>query len=285
MIRFGPSGNCDAFYAAGYKESIQMPEWLNKMGLNAYEYSFTLGRYLSDSTARILAQEAQKYNVKISVHGPYYINFCNDSDVSIENNTKFILNSVRSLKILGGDHCVFHIGAQMKLSRQEALSNLEKNFKDFLEYYHKLGDYEDIYLCPETMGKYSQIGTPSEIFRICNWDKNLIPTLDFGHINCIMQGALKNKTDFIRIFEEGIETIGFEKMKKCHIHFSKIKYGPKGEIAHLTFDDNQYGPNYEPFLESIIDLGLEPTVISESKGTQGPDAKVMSEYYKSCLSK
>lgn len=38
MIRFGPSGNSESFYDQGYKSSVDMPEWLAKMGLDAYEY-------------------------------------------------------------------------------------------------------------------------------------------------------------------------------------------------------------------------------------------------------
>ena len=38
MAYFGPSGNEDAFYQAGYKSSTQMPEYASKLGLDAYEY-------------------------------------------------------------------------------------------------------------------------------------------------------------------------------------------------------------------------------------------------------
>jgi len=279
MIRFGPSGNCDAFYADGNKESSQIPQWLNKLGLNAYEYSFSLGKFLSDGTSEKIRKEAEKYDVKVSVHAPYYINFCNTTDTSIENNTKFLLNSLYGLNKLGGNHCVFHIGSQMKLTREEALSNLERNFRDFLDTFDSYPDLKNLYMCPETMGKYSQIGTPDEIFNICKWHPNLIPTLDFGHINCIMQGGLQSKDDFLRIFEKGIDALGFEKMNECHIHFSKIMYNAKGEVAHLTFEDTTFGPDYQPMIDAILQLNLHPNIISESKGTQGPDAKTMLDYY------
>ena len=35
MIRFGPAGNSDSFKAMGYKKTIQVPEYVEKMGLNA----------------------------------------------------------------------------------------------------------------------------------------------------------------------------------------------------------------------------------------------------------
>ena len=36
--RFGPAGTADSFRALGYKNSIQVPEYLSKFGLTAFEY-------------------------------------------------------------------------------------------------------------------------------------------------------------------------------------------------------------------------------------------------------
>ena len=280
MVRFGPSGNGDLFYELGFKDSEQAPEWLHSLGLSAYEYSFTLGRFITPAKAERMRAEAEKYNIKISVHAPYYINFCNLSETSQENNAKYVLNSLRGVRAMGGDSCVVHVGSTMKKPREEAFSNLEKSLKDFLQTYYDEG-LDGTHINPETMGKYTNIGTVDEIFEVCSWDKNLVPCFDFGHINCITQGSLKTKDDFLRIFEKGIDKIGFDKINNCHVHFSKIKYGEKGEIAHLTFEDNVYGPNYEPFLESVKELNLNPTIISESKGTQPQDAQTMANFYKS----
>lgn len=279
MIRFGPSGNSEKFYADGKKSSLEAPKWLFDMGLDAYEYSFSLGQFLSDEKCLLLKDEAQKYNIKISAHAPYYINFCNDSDQSKFNNRKFLLSSAHCIKLLGGNHVVFHTGAQMKMTREQALSNVEKNIKEFLEEYESSQEFDGVFLCPETMGKFSQVGNPTEVFKICTYSNRLIPTLDFGHINCIMQGALKTKQDYKDILNEGIDTLGKEKMQNCHIHFSKIKFNDKGEIAHQTLDDKDYGPDFEPMIDALIDLGLEPDIISESKGTQAIDAKKMQDYY------
>ena len=277
MIRFGPSGNSQAFYDAGYKESAQAPQWLSSMGLSAYEYSFTLGQFVSDKTATKIRTEAEKYDIEISVHAPYYINFANNSDTAFENNYKFLMNSVEGLKKLGGRHCVFHIGSQMKMTREEAFNNLKNSFKLFLKEFEK--NSSGVFLCPETMGKYTQMGTVDEIFEICSWSDYLIPTLDFGHINCVMQGELKNKQDFVAILQKGIDKIGYEKMRDCHIHFSKIMYGAKGEIKHLTFEDSQFGPEPLPMLEAVKELKLEPVIISESNGTQAIDSKTMRDLY------
>ncbi len=281
MVRFGPSGNCDKFYSLGYKDSIQSPEWLRSQGLSAYEYSFTLGRFPSEERSKAMREQAEKHDIQISVHAPYYINFCNISDEAQENNFKFLLNSLRGVKMLGGKRCVVHMGSTLKMEREEAFFNLKKNFNEFLQEFYRQGLNESTVIAPETMGKYSYIGTVDEILEVASWDKCIVPCFDFGHINSLMQGALKSKEDFFKIFEKSIDKLGFDKIDKCHIHFSKIKYGKKGELAHLTFEDKEYGPDYEPFIEVIKDLKINPVIICESKGTQTEDAATMKKYFDS----
>lgn len=278
MIRFGPSGNCEAFYAAGYKHTREEPKWLNEMGLTAFEYSFGLGKFLNTDTAKTIGDEAKKYGIEVSVHAPYYINFANMSDTAKENNHKFLFESMRNLKEIGGRHCVVHVGSQMKFTREEALNNIKTNLTEFLAR-KKDSEYADLILCPEAMGRFTQIGSFSEMYEICSWDECLIPTLDFGHINCVMQGGLKTTQDYLNILSEGIEKIGRDKMNDLHVHFSKIMYNPKGEVKHLTFADDLFGPNYEPMIDAFVTLGLNPVIICESAGTQAPDALAMSTYY------
>ena len=133
--------------------------------------------------------------------------------------------------------------------------------------------------CPETMGKTAQIGTIEEITDFCKVDKCFIPTVDFGHVNAREQGSLKTVDDYKSRLEYMIENLGEEKMKHFHVHFSKIQYSAKGEIRHLTFEDTEYGPEFEPLAEALILLKLEPTVICESAGTQAEDAMAMKEIY------
>ena len=154
---------------------------------------------------------------------------------------------------------------------------------DFANNLEEQGLLEGIYLCPETMGKSQQIGTYEEVLQICAGNKHLIPTFDFGHINALTQGSLKTKQDFLNILNRSIEVIGYEKTANAHIHFSKIQYGEKGEIRHLNFDDNLYGPNFEPLAEALIELNLHPRIMSESAGHQSQDAKEMKNIYENLL--
>ena len=135
------------------------------------------------------------------------------------------------------------------------------------------------------MGKTMQIGTYKEVVKLCKINQHLVPTFDFGHINCIEQGALKEKEDFKRIIDYAIDNLGFDKINNSHIHFSKIQYSAKGEIKHLNYDDILYGPNFENLAEVLIDYKLSPRVICESMDKMPHDALIMKKIYLNILDK
>ena len=130
------------------------------------------------------------------------------------------------------------------------------------------------------MGKLGQIGTIEEITEFCKIDKIYTPAVDFGHVNSREFGSLKTEQDYLDRLNYMIDNLGYERMKHFHIHFSKIEYSAKGEVRHLTFEDDHYGPDYVPLMSALKKLKLEPFVVCESAGTQDKDAlKMQNAYY------
>ena len=280
MVKFGPSGNCESFYSAGYKRTVEAGKWLSEIGLNHYEYSFGKGILLNDETAEAIGAEFRKYNISVSVHAPYYINFACVSDEQAEKNIDYILRSIAKLRLLGGNRLIVHPASVGKMSRDEAVE-LTKNRLIKLKEVLIENDCKDILICLETMGKQAQIGTYEEIIDFCTLSDNFIPTFDFGHINALNQGSLKTKEDYLDIFNLGIARLGRDKIHNCHIHFSKIEYGTKGEIKHLTLEDDIYGPEFKPLAEAIKELQIEPIVVCESKGIMAQDALRLKRIFES----
>ena len=281
-VRFGPSGNSQIFYNDGNKSSLQAPKWCFEHGLEAYEYSFGRGFTMSMDTAKELGKNAQECDVAISVHAPYYINFANESDEMATKSYEYVRRGMEYLKAMNGKKYIVHLASCGKLDRATAIDLTSKRLDNCLQfiYDNNLADFG--YICPETMGKYMQIGTYQEVIDFCQKDKILIPTFDFGHINCVMQGGLKTKEDFKRIFDYSIDKIGYDKTKNCHIHFSKIEFTQKGEVKHLNLDDTLYGPEFEPLAYVLDEYKLTPTIISESKDRMMEDAIKLKEIYDFC---
>ena len=76
-------------------------------------------------------------------------------------------------------------------------------------------------------------------------------------------------------------TLGSERLNNMHIHFSRIEYTAGGEKRHLTFEDTQFGPEYQPLMQEIHDRNMQPSIICESAGTQAEDAAEMKRYFES----
>lgn len=277
--RFGPAGNSASFYAQGHKHSVETPKWLYELGLDAYEYSFGRGVSLSPAKAAEIGAEARKYNIATSVHAPYYINFANESDEARAKSRKYLTDSAAVASAMGAARVVFHAGACTGRDRAEALrmacNELEKVVRDLMD-----AGMDGILLCPETMGKPQQLGTLGEVIEMCSINPSLfLPAVDFGHINALEHGSLKTKEDYERIVGSIEEKLGSKTAQRIHIHFSHIEYGKAGEVRHLTFEDDVFGPDFAPLAEVMRERGMHPVVICESKDVMAEDAVKMKQLF------
>lgn len=280
--KIGMSGSDLDFYIKGHKSTIEMPAYIKELGLDCFEYSFGKGVRLSTETRQLIKKAFEDENIEISVHAPYFINFANPDEEKIQNTFGYLYDSCIAVNDLGGQRVVFHPGSCLKNDKETAFNLAYASFNRFLD---KYGDYlakHDLYVCPETMGKSLQVGTVEEIGKLCALHENILPCVDFGHVNARMQGILKTYDDYKALVDSLSTYVSDFKLKNMHIHFSKIEYGPKGEIKHLTFEDQKYGPEFEPLAKLLVDYKLTPYLVSESSGTQGIDAVYMKKIYNEC---
>ena len=159
MIRIGPAGNSVSFYESGHKNTVEEPEWLHSIGLSAFEYSFGRGVNMSDETAEKIGEQAKLYDIAVSVHAPYYINFANPSEDMILKSIEYVLKSATKVRLMNGNRVVFHPAACGKTDRGEAFSATLRNVGKLAEALSSLS-FDDYIVCPETMGKF-QIGRAS----------------------------------------------------------------------------------------------------------------------------
>ena len=272
---FGPSGNDILFWQQGYKSSVQAPAWLKKFGLDAFEISFGRGLRMSDKTAAEIGAQGQEHGVEISAHAPYFINLCNTDAAALVKSYGYIRRSLELLRLLGGRHLVVHIGSQGEHSREEAIELCKKNLKWVIKKLNEEdGFYEyDYRICIETMGRFRAIGDYVEICDICKIDRRVIPTLDFGHINCLLKGELSRDAGKIpEIMDYCTTQIGAEKMQNIHIHFSAVRFGERGELSHTILDDAKFAIPFEPLANYIKQKNLAPTIICESTDIMAQDA-------------
>ena len=129
------------------------------------------------------------------------------------------------------------------------------------------------------MGKINQLGTLDEVLELCTLDEEMLPCVDFGHLNARTLGGIKTIDDYAAMLDSIENKLGHDRLSQMHVHFSKIEYTSGGERRHLTFEDTVYGPLYEPLCELFAERNLDCTVICESDGTQAEDASAMKKAY------
>lgn len=276
--KFGPAGNPARFYDEGHKSSHEMPAWLSKMGLTAYEYQCGKGVTIGEKTAGIIGESAKEQGIAMSLHAPYFISLSSQDEALRQKSVQYILDSLRAARWMGATRIVVHSGSCGKMSREEALFLAQGTLSRAVEAARAEG-YDDIFICPETMGKINQLGTLEEVIALCSLSETLVPTVDFGHLNARTLGGLKSYGDFLKIFESIENALGADRLKKLHCHFSKIEYTSGGEKRHLTLEDEIYGPDFLHAAEIIAQKNLSPVVICESAGTQADDALILKNLY------
>lgn len=281
--RFGPAGSSDRF-SAECKSSLQLPGWLDRMGLDHFEYQCGRGVRVSDKLAAGLKAKAAEHGITMSLHAPYFISLSSVEEEKRDKSIDYILQSAEAAKRLGAERIVIHSGSCAKMSRQAALELACDTLKRARKAAVEQG-LEEIVFCPETMGKVNQLGDLDEVLSLCALDDSFIPCIDFGHLNARGFGWIKGRAEYEKILDAIENRLGGDRLKLFHSHFSRIEFTvPGGEKRHLTFADNGgFGPDHEPLLELVAKKGLSPTFICESAGTQDDDALTMKNYYLSQL--
>ena len=275
---FGPGGNSKSFYDEGFKSTLQAPGWLERRGLDAYEYQAGNGITASAATLAQIGAKAKEHGILMSLHTPYYISLSGVDEEKRLKSLNYIRASLDAAELLGADTIVIHTGSAAKISREEAMKLAADTLTRNME---AVGDTK-IKMGLETMGKINQLGTLDEVIELCKIDPHYVPVIDFGHLNARACGDFFTDVDSYRaIFDKIACELSDEVAKNVHCHFSKIEYTGAGEKKHLTFADDVFGPAFEPLIEAIVKENVTPRIICESDGTMAEDSLAMKNYYNS----
>ena len=255
-VKFGPAGR-----PIGYNgKTERVCEYINQIGLDAFEYQATYGVRISKQSGLQLGEIAEKNDILVSMHAPYYINLCSQKDETIKKSIMRLVQSAKAAEWMNAYRIVFHMGFYTKYSSIEAM---EKCKTAILDLQRKLNilEIKNYTFAPETTGKKSQFGSLDELIDICQSFDNFSPTIDFAHIHARSGGKIKTKNDYMSILDKIEGELGPEIL---HSHFTKIEYTEKGERKHHILSDENYGPPLKPLLEIIMENSYNVTIICET---------------------
>ncbi len=269
---FGPGGNSNSFLAEGHRSTVEAPGWVAHRGLDAYEYEAGRGVNAGEDVLRKIGAKAREHGILMSLHAPYFISLSGTDPEKRLKSVEYIQKSLWAAELLGADTIVIHCGGTSGRDRREAMELSRDTLRHVIE---AVGDTK-IRLGIETMGKLNQLGTLDEVLELCAVDPHYYPVVDFGHLNARNRGGYYTDADsYRRTFDTIACAMSDDVARYLHCHFSKIEYTASGEKRHLTFEDTEYGPAFEPLAEAIVREGLCPRIICESDGTMAEDALYM----------
>ena len=277
---FGPGGNGDAFLTAGLKSTLEAPAFVKAFGLDAYEFEAGRGLHTPPALLREIGMRGVAEGVRMSYHAPYFISLSSVDPEKRHNSVRYIEESVSAARLLGAKTVVVHTGSAGKISREEAMGLCRETLEMLVDEV----DLSGVAVGLETMGKKNQLGTLEEVIALCAISPSFAPVVDFGHLNAREEGGVfRTADDYRRVFDAIGTALGDEKAKNLHCHFSMIEWTGGGEKRHVTFAEREWGPPFEPLMETIVREGLHPVIICESAGTQVEDALAMKKQYQSLI--
>ena len=265
--RFGPAGVPPMFRLMG-AELTDVPRLLREEDLDALEYEAVRWGpkpQIRRENAEKLGVAAKENDVRLSLHGSYYINLSGKQDVVAASKQRLIA-SATAADWMEAYVMVFHTGFYGRFEKDFAFQTCVKALREVSAEMRNLGLH--VKLGPETMGRKFQVGSLEEILTINEQVEGTQLVVDWGHLHARALGAFKEVDDF-RIVAEKIEKrLGTETLRSMHCHFSKIEFTAQGEKQHHTLDESRFGPDFGMLAEVMADFKMHPTIICESPVTR-----------------
>jgi len=256
-ILFGPAGSA----GLGNEEGIKQASGL---GLAAFEVEFTYGVRMSNAEAKKVGEIAKKLGIKLSVHGPYYVNLSSKEKAKQTASKKRILMSCERAHYMGASPVVFHAGYYQGRSEEEVYKIIKEAVLDLQKEIKSKG--WKVKLAPEVTGKPSQFAGLDTLLRLSN-EIGCEICVDFAHLYARNQG----KIDFNEVMKK------IKNLPHVHCHFSGITYTPKGERAHILLSKEFFMP-----LAKAIHKAKPKsiTIINESPDVFGDAVKMQNWFGK-----
>ena len=236
--------------------------YINELGLNALELGWVRSVRVSEKTCLAIRETAEKMDVALSVHAPYYINL-NASKDEWEKSRKRLMDAAHYGNLAGAKDIVFHPGSYFKKHPSAVLPLAIERLQKCVEELHAAGNF--VTLRPETMGKSAMLGSFEDTLAMSQAIEGVEPCLDFAHLHARPgDGSMNTYQEWFSLLTKYEETLGRDALGRLHIHLSGIEYSPKGEKNHLPILESDL--NLDAILQALYDKNCSGKIVCESPG-------------------
>ena len=229
------------------------------VGLNTVIEEDDIGTELFWSMARdykelSLARDvAKELDVKISLHTPYYVDFCNEERMILDSIQHTIWGGVIA-DALDSEYLITHLGLASK-DRKKSLTKTATSLKQISEKMSSLKIKPK--LCIENSGKEEVIGSPEEIDHLLSSVKGITSITNISHIYSSRKNSPTEQEEFSEIVEETKK-----KKRPLYFEFSGVEFLDQSEYRITPIKKGNL--KFEPFADALADFDDEITLISFS---------------------
>lgn len=271
QLLFGTAG---APLSSKKKGSIEGIRRIAELGLDCMELEFVRGVRMKEETAANVQQTAEKENIALSVHAPYYINLNSAEAEKIEASIERIYQSARIGALCGASSIVFHPAYYQGQSSEKVMEKVNGLLEGLTS---RLTDEGiDVVLRPETTGKATQFGDLEETLMMATAIEGVMPCIDFSHLHARSCGEYNTMEEFQNVLESVENALGRDGLDNMHCHVSGIAYGEKGEKNHLVLQESDL--NYSDMMTAFREFHIKGLVICESPNLEA-DALLLKKTF------
>jgi deoxyribonuclease-4 len=255
------------------RDSVTGIRRLHELGLDIMELEFVRGTFPGPDSAREIALVARENNIRLTAHGPYFINLNAEEPEKREASRKRILQTARSGSQCGAESITFHAGFFLGKDADTVFHHMCSELESIVQTIRQMNIELDVR--PELTGRPTQFGSIDEIVRLSETVQGIKPCIDWSHLHA-RTGAYNTASEFQSILDLIHTRLGEHALRECHMHLSGIEYGTKGEKKHLNFHESDL--NYYDLLRVLKDNGVCGFMVCESPSLED-DAIILKDYY------
>ena len=269
-LRFGTAG----IPICTNGDTLKGIEIVRKLKLDSMELEFVRSINISREKAPLVKEVAQKNNVILTCHCPYFINLNSNEKKKYYASIGYIKNSAIITSLCGGYSVCFHAGYYQKEDPKKVYEKIKEGIKVIVK---EVKEFDDkIWIRPEISGKASQFGDLKEIIKLSQEIEQVMPCVDFSHLFARTTGKNNTYEEFKEILKEIEKELGKIALNEMHIHISGIKYTDKGEKNHLILKESKF--NYQDLLKALKEFKCKGVVVCESPNIE-EDAILLQKTY------
>ncbi|MBI2668309.1 TIM barrel protein [Candidatus Woesearchaeota archaeon] len=258
------------FGSAGIPLSTPKPDTLTgiqhvrKLGLDAMELEFVRSVHVSEEKAPLVKEAAKRNNVTLTCHGQYFVNLNAQTEKTLQESVRRILEASRRAHQAGAWSICYHMAYYMKDDPEKVFQKVKVQAKKIVQQLKNEGNA--IWLRPETGGKIAQFGDIDALVKLSQEVEQVLPCIDWAHHYARSLGKVNSYEQFAEILAKIEKGLGRQALDNMHMHLEGIAYTDKGERNHLTVAECDF--KYKEVLRALKDFKCKGVLISESPNVE-----------------